>query len=475
MKKKILYIFVSFFCFLSYTQETFRDEFNSVSYSRNDGTLNWSGRWDETERTSDRVGPDVGFIQIKQSSLEFRWIWNESIERAANLSNATAAVLSFNWETISLETREELTISISSNGVDFTPLATFGGEQSDVFRQDISAYISANTTIRFSNTGDNWSHTSDRARIDNIQIIKTELNEPPSITVTGNQRFCPGGNTSRPIVQSVTITDPDDTTVHEVSIQISTGYTMGQDILTLTGSHPNIIDSWNTAEGRLMLTGPASITEFEAAIKEVVYIPNNSATAIKEFSIVIGDALFLPETGHFYEFIPDIGIRWDDARDQAEARTYYGRQGYLATLTSAVEAIFAGSQITGNGWIGASDAAIDGQWSWVTGPEAGTLFWTGDETGAVVPGEFQFWNTGEPNNCCGGESYAHITAPGLGVADSWNDLPIGGGPFSYASQGYIVEYGGMPGDTPIQISGVTRIIVSCNVITNRQRTYRVNQ
>ncbi|WP_109851888.1 C-type lectin domain-containing protein [Aquimarina sp. AU58] len=476
MRKTLLYLFTLFFGLLSFAQGTYRDEFGSVSYANNDGTLNWAGNWNEIEPFDFNNDPAGGFISVNSNRLRFSWIWTETISRTANLSGATSATLSFNWETSSLEAGEELAIRASSDGINFTTLTTFVGTQSGFYSVDISAYISATTTIRFDNVGTNWSDSGDSVFIDNVQILTAvTVNQPPTIVVSGDQHFCPNPTNSKPVVQTVTITDPDDTTADEISIQISSGYVNGQDLLTLTGSHPSITSSWNATEGRLFLTGPATFAEFGAAILAVVYSTTaSSPPELKEFSIVIGNALFLPETGHFYEFVSDAGIRWDDARDDAATRTYFGLQGYLATLTSAAEAAFAGSQITGNGWIGANDEAAEGQWTWVTGPEAGTLFWTGNQTGSVVPGEFAFWNTGEPNNCCGGEDYAHITAPGIGIPNSWNDLPIAGGGGAYASQGYIVEYGGMPGDIPLQISGVTRLRISCSVITNRQRTYRVN-
>jgi hypothetical protein len=45
------------------------------------------------------------------------------------------------------------------------------------------------------------------------------------------------------------------------------------------------------------------------------------------------------------------------------------------------------------------------------------------------------------------EDYAHITAPGVGITGSWNDLTNTGDPAgNYQPKDYIVEYGGMSGD-----------------------------
>lgn len=288
-----------------------------------------------------------------------------------------------------------------------------------------------------------------------------EDNEPPTIEATGDQRYCPGEAIS--IVESVSISNPDNAELSSVFIQITTNYDSSGDVLSLTGSHPGITAFWSGPEGKLSLVGSVTVAQFEAAIRDVVFnttAPSVSGT-IKEFSIVLAEANYLATTQHYYEFVPAIGITWTAARDAAAMRTFYGLQGYLATLTTAEEAALLGEQATGAGWIGASDAAVEGQWRWVTGPEAGTLFWSGAVNGSTTPPyNYANWNTSEPNNS-GGEDYAHINAPGQGFDGSWNDLSnTGASSGNYQPKGYLVEYGGMPGDPPApNISAVTRILV----------------
>ena len=130
-------------------------------------------------------------------------------------------------------------------------------------------------------------------------------------------------------------------------------------------------------------------------------------------------------------------------------------QGYLATITAADEAQLSGEQAAGAGWIGGSDEEIEGVWKWMTGPESGTIFWNGDLNGSTP--NFAKWNTGEPNNL-GDEDYAHVTAPGIGITGSWNDLSnIGNASGNYQPKGYIVEYGGSPGDPVLNISASSTI------------------
>lgn len=283
---------------------------------------------------------------------------------------------------------------------------------------------------------------------------------PPEIIAIGNQNFCPG--TSISIATSVSISDPDasDTTLDEVTVQISEGYVQNEDVLVLTGTHPNITSVFVANEGRMLLTGPATFNEFEAAILAIEFSTTQTVfTSDRSFSINLGNANFLPSTGHYYFYIDSFGIPWDTARDEAAALDFFGLQGYLATITTSEEAQLAGEQAPGAGWIGASDAQTENTWVWVTGPEAGTVFWQGAVNGNPVNGEFSFWNTGEPNNFGSvGEDYAHVTDPSVGLLGSWNDLPIGGdpdvnGPFH--PKGYLVEFGGLPGDPEINLSAAT--------------------
>ena len=297
-----------------------------------------------------------------------------------------------------------------------------------------------------------------------INFIYSQDNQPPVISSEGNETYCP--LTQQNITTSFSIVDPDDTTLDALYIQISTGYISGEDQLILTGTHPNISTSWSTLEGKLEITGlagnPANISDIIVAVNDVVFYSNNPVPSSKTFSFTIGDANYLPSTDHYYVYVESINITWTDARDQAGTMTYYGLQGYLATILSEDENQISAEQITGVGWIGANDEGVEGVWNWVTGPEAGTNFWNGDVTGSPATGMYANWNNGEPNDCCndtvsGQENYAHITDNSIGIVGSWNDLPNNGGSGAFQAKGFIVEYGGMPGDPELNLSSSTSL------------------
>jgi gliding motility-associated-like protein len=306
--------------------------------------------------------------------------------------------------------------------------------------------------------------------IQNINLSKSIFaTSSPIITATGNQIYCP--QTSIKIVTDISINDPAENTINSINIQISSGYLIGEDVLTLMGSHPTILSNWNAEIGKLSLTSangnPLPHSDFINAVKNIEF---KTSSAIpkgnRNFSINLGKSNYLPSSTHYYQFVSSPGISWGNAKRAAESSSYYGLQGYLATITTLDEAKFVGEQLSGNGWIAGSDALKEGEWRWQSGPETGTIFWNGYEPGYTTT--FAYWNNyKEPNNggaikdfITGIENYTYITDPQNGQKGTWNDLDLYGvkDPTNLNNpKGYIVEYGGMPGDPPLQMSASTSL------------------
>ena len=303
-------------------------------------------------------------------------------------------------------------------------------------------------------------------------------NIAPILTATGTQIYCPQSTMN--IVTDFSITDPDDTAITALYVQISSGYNAQTDLLTLTGIHPNVTVNWNAISGKLELKSPTNVpvlySDMVFAIKNIVYSNSSSLpTGNRAFSITIGQNNFLPLNGHYYQYVSNVGVGWGEAKIAAETSTYYGLQGYLVTITSADEQQLVGEQSLGTGWIAGSDVDLEGVWKWKSGPENGISFFQNlvttigggyysDPTNPGYAPVFAYWNrTGqyyEPNNAGGDEDYAHITAPGIGLRGSWNDAEYYASPAGdYQSKGYIVEYGGMPNDPIINIAAFTKMTI----------------
>ncbi|AOW20995.1 T9SS type B sorting domain-containing protein [Urechidicola croceus] len=291
----------------------------------------------------------------------------------------------------------------------------------------------------------------------------SQVNIPPTIIATGNQPYCPLSTIN--IVTDFDIIDPDDTHIDAFYIQVSVGFFHFYDTLTLTGSHPNVTTNWDSDRGILTITGPAygpvSYQDLIAAVKDVVFENSYNEPPLNiYFSFTTSNNIsYSPLTNHYYEFVSDLGITWTEAKILAQTSSYLGLQGYLTTISSYDEAQLIGRQLSGTGWIGGSDAEIEGEWKWVTGPEIGTVFWNGLADGSSP--NFAFWNGNEPNSQgTGNEDYAHISYPGIGFPGGWYDLDNVGEPSGpYQPKGYVVEYGGMNGDPIINPAAYTQLYV----------------
>ncbi len=202
----------------------------------------------------------------------------------------------------------------------------------------------------------------------------------------------------------------------------------------------------------LTFTGPETgaelyfsgdVEDVNAALATLLYTADSTGADTLEVSLVEEGEVFFSGNGHLYEYISVPGnINWNNAQIAAAGLERYGATGYLTTITSQEENDFVAARLGGAGWMGASDAAVEDEWRWVTGPETGDLFWVGDQFGAVVPGEYENWNENEPNDSSSSEDCAQFLSGGL-QSGEWNDL----GCATSMLPGYVVEFGA-DGDMP---------------------------
>ena len=147
-------------------QMTFADNFDTSDYDRQDGNTYWATDWIESDDSN--LGPTSQYIRIQSQQLYMYYLWTEDIRRTANLTGATSATLSFDYTTNDLGGTRRLGVYISSTGgAPYTQIGTLSGN--GTFTQDISAYISANTVIRFAKSNANWD-SNHNASIDNVLI-----------------------------------------------------------------------------------------------------------------------------------------------------------------------------------------------------------------------------------------------------------------------------------------------------------------
>lgn len=161
-------------------QMTLRDSFSGLAYSSNNGTVSWRSAWQEI---GENDGPIGGLVSLLSSSLcldnclsinsQGQSINNTGLWREADLSGATAATLSFDYQRLLPGNNPgSISLQISKDGgVNWTTLHLFDLSLSDatLLRQtfDITPHAAANTRIRFIGAGDALGSSF---LVDNVQI-----------------------------------------------------------------------------------------------------------------------------------------------------------------------------------------------------------------------------------------------------------------------------------------------------------------
>ena len=159
---------------------TYRDEFNAVSFAGSDGTLTWTGDWQEVGETDGANRKDVRVVNdISNYQLQLQDNDNggEGVSREANLYGASSAKLSFDYRRSGLDNSNDyVTVEISPTGTagPWTERGRFAGSATDgsyiPWSYTLAAdEITANTAVRLltsSNMGG-----SDRVYFDNIEIV----------------------------------------------------------------------------------------------------------------------------------------------------------------------------------------------------------------------------------------------------------------------------------------------------------------
>jgi len=149
-------------------QQTYLDNFNTVSYSNNNGTNNFSSNWTETNDDND---PDKGNIRINSNVLRFRRLSDETIQRNLNLSGASIVTLTFNYDGSS-RGGETLLVQLW-NRSSWQTVSTLNSNGTGTISYSLTAsQISASSSIRFITGSGDWDK-DDYYYIDNVQFTAT--------------------------------------------------------------------------------------------------------------------------------------------------------------------------------------------------------------------------------------------------------------------------------------------------------------
>lgn len=276
-----------------------------------------------------------------------------------------------------------------------------------------------------------------------------------------NDKVAGGTQVSVPVLLS----DFSDTNLTVRLVANSGTFTISEPAsLTLNDGYPSFV---NQAE----ISFHGANADVVAALKDrVLWTSPGDALSSSNLSMRVEVTKYVfgttydPETGHTYVEIETTST-WHDALLAANAMTFDGKTGYLATITSQEENDFITSKTSGQEvWIGATDkkdfvnealvasgqdpitndSQQTGDFYWVSGPEMGTHFQTGLNSPTALNGSFISWYQGEPNNT----TFFDPDGEACGVTNlrpgQWNDLNCGW------KVGYLVEF-----STGVEIFGTS--------------------
>lgn len=217
---------------VSYSQDTFLDNFNTVSYSNNNGTMSYSADWVENNDDND---PTNGRIDINSSQLRFDDMDGAEISRNLNLQGATGVTLTMNYNRTS--GNESIWVQLW-NGTTWITRATLAG--AGTVNYNLAANeMTANSQIRFVSASGSWN-SGEIIYVDNVQF---NGNVPPGVSI-----------------DDITINEDDGTATFTVTL--SKAFVGGFDVDWATADGTAIDGSdYDSDSGTITFAGTAGETQ----------------------------------------------------------------------------------------------------------------------------------------------------------------------------------------------------------------------
>lgn len=312
-----------------------------------------------------------------------------------------------------------------------TGVLTFAGSPNF---EAVNAY---NLVIRATDNGAGNLYTEQT-----VAIAINNLNETPTLNPAGPFNFNENVSAGT-VVTTMTASDPDTGQTLTYSIQSGNGLgtfaiNSSTGVITFAASPNYELATSYSLVIRATDNGTGSLFS-----QQTVNISINNLNEAPSFSpvqaILNSDPTlrYNATTGNFYKYV-SATTSLAAAQAAAGAALINGQAGHLVAIDSATENAYVASLISGSVWIDGSDATVEGEWRYVSGPNAGQMFWLGTAAGSAQGGFYTNWNGGEPNNSSNEDGVQML------VGGKWNDINVSG------SYGYVIEWEGPTLLAPLQ-------------------------
>jgi Big-like domain-containing protein/cadherin-like protein len=231
----------------------------------------------------------------------------------------------------------------------------------------VAVYQAALRAVTYANTSDDPSSAARtvafRARDaggfgppSTSTITVAPVNDPPAILTSSGPLSYTENDPATPVDGGLALSDPDSQ-ITGASVQITNNHASPQDILALASPPAGIAAAYDSATGKLTLSGTATVAAYQAALRAVTYRNSSSSptTALRTVTFLASDAssTSAPATRAIAVNAPDNAP--DVSADSAAALLYTENQAATAvepaiTITDldSVDLTGATAQIAGS-------------------------------------------------------------------------------------------------------------------------------
>ena len=195
-------------------------------------------------------------------------------------------------------------------------------------------------------------------------VSLTVSNERGCIINNGieSANFSTGDNSTTIDNASVTISSDHDE-IDKLFVRGATASTQESGDVSYSSipGYSSLTATFDKSSGELKFDGSLVLSDWVEVFKLVGYIfDSDNSTDNGTRGLIFSLSSYIPfdhddNNVHFYDYIAESGIDFDEALDKADNSTLFGLQGYLATITSEEEQVYLTPKLNGKGWLGACD------------------------------------------------------------------------------------------------------------------------
>ena len=189
-----------------------------------------------------------------------------------------------------------------------------------------------------------------------IFLLMTFFRVHGQITVSGtNSATNINSSTATAVAPDLTITA--GAAITDFTVSIIDSYSLSDVLSFPVGTLPSGVTAlpWSSTTRSIVFRGTKTAAEWQAFLRTVTITSGTVCSPeTRKVSFAAGETYYNPINGHFYR-LTNTQSSWTATQTTASSTSYYGREGYLVTLTSAAENTFVSRLVGQNSWMGASD------------------------------------------------------------------------------------------------------------------------